>query len=158
LDLLKLDADRIGQLLLREAKHPAAMTQALAHMGIGWVLHIRSRLGKAVELVCQARKQTWGQSIGPGMKRTEPVSGEKGRSRRASLACHSSIFVPSGSRIQANFPVGSLLSSWPRIVTPLDFRDASKPSRSSTAKLIINSRLDGSKYFESFENGDHTVR
>ena len=58
------------------------------------------------------------------------------------LGCHSSIFVPSGSTIQANFPAAS---SWLRLrtVTPLASIRARNASRSSTAKSTMNSRVDG---------------
>lgn len=58
------------------------------------------------------------------------------------LGCHSSIFVPSGSTIQANFPA---TSSWLRLrtVTPLASIRARNASRSSTAKSTMNSRVDG---------------
>jgi len=49
------------------------------------------------------------------------------------VGCHSSIFVPSGSRIQPNLPFGSE-SSRLRIVTPFAFRRVRNASRSSTAK------------------------
>jgi hypothetical protein len=60
-------------------------------------------------------------------------------------ACLSSIFVPSGSMIQANRPDGSLSSRF-KIGTPLALRRAMKASRSSTAKLSMKSFVEGAKY------------
>src|SRR5690606_1008111 len=39
LDLLELDADTLGELLLRHTHHPAAMTDALADVDVHWMLH-----------------------------------------------------------------------------------------------------------------------
>jgi hypothetical protein len=60
------------------------------------------------------------------------------------VGCHSSIFVPSGSRIQANLPFGSE-SSRLRTATPFAFRRARNASRSSTAKSSMKSRREGAR-------------
>ena len=91
------------------------------------------------------------QGLGAQPDRAAPCTGQPG----IGFGCQSSIFVPSGSRRCANRPFGS--SGRTFTSTPCAAQLARMPSRSSTARLIMKSRVDGSKYVDSASNALNTV-